>query len=494
MMQEIENEIYKAIELQKAGDEDLAESLLRNILAIDSNNAEALNLMGCIQHKKNNLNPAMEFLLKSVNIKPCKKNYSDLGKVYFDMKNYNDAISCYKNSIKFDVNDYDNWFYLAYSLKEVNKIDESIMAYQMALSLNPKSCNANKNLGNIYFMDKNNPEYTILYYKKLVELQPDNIDAKVCLGVSYLKTKNYAKGWEFFEARLQKKLGLFIRTTMPGSPLLEKPTWNGEPIDDKIIYVYYEGGHGDTIMFARFLKILAKRCRKVLFRPQVESYNLFKENLPEIDVLGEDRDDSKIEFDVHIPLMSLPNRLCVSTDNDIILKDGYIVSNEEKINLYKTKYFNNNKLKVGIKWAGNITFDSNRQIDLYNFTELFGIDGVQFYSLQNDRANNEVSTMQKYNVVDLGQTFNDFSDTAAAIENLDLIICNDTSVAHLAGAMGKTCWILLPFVQDWRWSTDLSKCSWYDSAVLFKQDESRCWESVFKDVREKLIHSLLRKI
>ena len=168
--------------------------------------------------------------------------------------------------------------------------------------------------------------------------------------------------------------------------------------------------------------------------------------------------------------------------------DGYIKPNPTNIDYYKNRYFDNDKFKIGIKWQGNTFYDKERVLSVNDFFRLFEIENTQFYSCQTFEGAEEFEKIkEKYNVIDLGKTFSNFSDTAGAIENLDLIICNDTSLAHLAGAMKKNCWILLPHVYNWRWHYDLSKCDWYDTIRLFRQPQNGDWNNVFDIVYSELI-------
>lgn len=193
-----------------------------------------------------------------------------------------------------------------------------------------------------------------------------------------------------------------------------------------------------------------------------------------------------VVFDVHIPLISIPHALKHFSE-EIPLSEGYLKANLEKTKAFKEKYFNNDKLKIGFKWMGNTVYDMTRVINIESFYKLFELPNTQFYSLQKGEGIQEFAKIPKeYNVIDLSEEFNDFGDTAAAVENLDLVICNDTSVAHLAAAMGKPTWILLPFVQNWRWHTDISYSPWYKSVKLFKQSEPNNWEDVFEQVYAEL--------
>ena len=184
--------------------------------------------------------------------------------------------------------------------------------------------------------------------------------------------------------------------------------------------------------------------------------------------------------------MSLPYALKLNSEK-IPFDEGFLKANPEKVKESKTNYFNNNKFKIGIKWLGNPSIGLSRIIPIESFYKLFDLPNTQFYSVQTDDGVEELQKLpDNYELFDLGKTFNDFSDTAAAIENLDLIICNDTSIAHLAGAMGKPCWILLPSLYNWRWHTDISFSPWYKSVRIFKQNEADNWDEVFERVYDSL--------
>ena len=155
------------------------------------------------------------------------------------------------------------------------------------------------------------------------------------------------------------------------------------------------------------------------------------------------------------------------------------------------EFFDNDKFKIGIKWQGNPYYDRNRIVPIEAFYKLFDLPNIQIYSLQKGSGIEELDKLtDKNKIIDLGNSFNDFADTSAAIANCDLIICNDTSVAHLVGALGKPCWVLLPFVSNWRWHNDFTYSPWYDSVKFFKQSELDNWngviESVYKELKNKL--------
>ena len=140
-----------------------------------------------------------------------------------------------------------------------------------------------------------------------------------------------------------------------------------------------------------------------------------------------------------------------------------------------------------VKWQGSTYYENNRVISIESFFKLFERNDCQFYSAQTFEGTEELEKAKDYNLIDIGKTFENFDDTAAAVENCDLVICNDTSLAHLAAAMGKPVWIVLPYTYNWRWHLDLSKCDWYDGVKLFRQKSVGDWSEVFEDIYSKLL-------
>lgn len=403
-----------------------------------------------------------------------------------------EVITVLRKAIEVEPTNVNAWLSLAFALKDTQQIDEAIIAYSKAIELNSEAYFIYKELADIYYLIKNEPETTLEYYKKYLEYDQKNSDAKGCLGLSYLKTKNYKEGWKYFEYRPHKERSFSARASASNDFIKTKPIWQGEDIKDKTIYVYYEAGYGDTMMFARYLPLLKNKCARIIFKPEGNCTGLFKNSIPGIEILSKNDSEYDLKYDVHAPIMSLPYLLKLNLEKDIPFANGYLKSDVEKFKNYKRKYFNNNLFKIGINWQGSTTFDSSRKIKLESFYKLFELPNIKFYSLQKDYGIEQLKDASKYDIVDLGATFKDFSDTAAAIENLDLVISNDTSVAHLAGALNKQCWILLPFVQDWRWSTDLSYCPWYKSVKLFKQNTAGNWNEVIDKVYKELAN-LCRK-
>ena len=303
-----------------------------------------------------------------------------------------------------------------------------------------------------------------------------------------MQTKNYEKGLEYFEARLCRQSSIVSQQKTYPNLMKEKPIWRGEDLKDKVLYTYYEAGFGDVLMFYRYVPILTSMAKKVIIKPQKELASLFRENSYGAEILEIFDFEKEMHFDYHIPFLSVPFVLgCKNEEMFIHHDDGYLKANPAKVNYYNERFCQNDKYKIGIKWQGNTYYDKERVLNVEDFLRLFELPNVQFYSFQTFDGSEEIEKIKdKYDIIDLGSTFSNFSDTAGAIENMDLIISNDTSLVHLAGAMKKQCWVLLPHVYNWRWHTDLSVCDWYDSVKIFRQSESENWDNVFDSVESEL--------
>ena len=252
-------------------------------------------------------------------------------------------------------------------------------------------------------------------------------------------------------------------------------------MNGKSILIYAEQGFGDTIQFVRYIDLLPDANTIIIVVCQPELKTLFK-SINRIDTLvtkGEDIPDS----DVHVPLLSLPYMFNTTLDT-IPARIPYLYLNPEADSVFHLD--DSHDLKIGIVWAGRPTHanDNNRSIDLKWFKCLLDIRNCEFFSLQVGERREDIKQHGCHHTIkDLGEQFTDFHHTASAILQLDLVISVDTAVAHLAGALGKAVWTLLPFVPDWRWMLDRSDSPWYPSMTLFRQKETGDWRPVFEQLR-----------
>ena len=486
-------EIYnRAFELHKSGKLDEAEKLYLEIIEQDSQNAEVLNLLGMIYLQKFQLNRAEEYILKAISISPNKYFFENLAKVYLEKEDSEKAVELYTELLKVTPDNFDYLFNMASAYKRAKNTEKAIECYKKAVKVNPKSPDAYFNLGNIYDYEGDTEE-SIKYYKKALELMPDDLETNYFTGLAYFKNRDYKNGLKFFESRLCKQSALVTQLNTYPNLVRKAPVWEGEDIKDKTLYTYYEAGFGDVLMFVRYLPLLKERCKKLIFKPQAPLVELLEYNFPDIEIMKYFSDDKHFDFDYHIPFLSVPYVLGLDEEKDMFVgKSGYLKANPEIVKKYKEEYFNNDKFKIGIKWRGNTHYEMDRVIEIESFTKLFDIPNTQFYSFQTFEGAEDLNrVINDYNIIDIGKTVKNFADTAGALENLDLVICNDTSLVHLAGAMTKPCWVLLPYYYNWRWHKDLTKCDWYDTVKLYRQKEWGNWDEIFERIHEDLVGGII---
>ncbi len=387
-------------------------------------------------------------------------------------------------SFMLDTNKILELFNTALAHKNKGEFEKAAYYYEEVLKITDKLPEVYFNLAFVY-IDLDRQEEAIRCLNKFTELEPNDTEGLFFLGSAYFKTKDYKSGFPYFEYRISRTHAIQTQQKLYGNLFDKIPFWCGEDLTDKTIYVYYEAGLGDTLMYFRYLKLLEKRCKKVYFKPQIPLLSLFAENRSKSKIIMRFKETMAAECDYQCPIMSLPYYLELDNNTIFYGNEGFLKPVPKKVQWYKEKYFNNDKLKIGIKWQGNTLIGGERAITANSFAKIFELPNTQIYSVQVMDGSEQIKMLQdKYNLIDLGSTFKDFSDTAGAMENLDIVICNDTSVAHLAGAMGKKCYVILPKIYDWRWHTDISKCDWYNSIKLFRQKTT--WEEVIGRIYEDI--------
>jgi Flp pilus assembly protein TadD len=313
--------------------------------------------------------------------------------------------------------------------------------------------------------------------REVLEHFDTHLDARLALARLLLLKGDYAAGWAAYEWRR----GL-MAAAMPRFP---GPEWDGAPTPGKTLLVYSEQGLGDTIQFLRFIPLLSARGIKVILLVRKDLKRLCQCLTPYAKICSSDR--SLPAFDSHIPLMSLPLRLGIDQD-DIPGEVPYLrVTPSAKLRLRVPL---GKQLKVGLVWAGQPTqgYDRLRSIGLEPLLPLAAIPDVSIYSLQiGKRAEDLRALANPPPIEDLSPILKDMADTAKIIMQLDLVVTIDTSVAHLAGALGKPVWVMLSFAPDWRWMLNSDAMPWYPTMRLFRQTAPLRWEGVVDRIAKELL-------
>ena len=475
----------EAFSKHKQGKLTDAENLYKKILEEEPKNADVWNLLGLLYSQINDFSKAEEYIKKALELNPRLYYLENLARIYLDGEKYETASNLYADIVKHSPK-YENYFNLAMSYKGAHQWEKAKEAYYKSLEINPKGYESYFNLAYLA-MNDNNPQEAINCYNKALAINPEDWESMYFLALAQMQTKDYEHGLKSFEARLCRQSAILSQEKIYPNLMKSQPLWQGEDLKDKVLFTYYEAGYGDMLMLYRFMPKLTQMCKKVIIKPQKELAPLFRENSYGAEVIEIFDFEKQIYFDYHIPFLSVPYVLGCKAEDMFIHHEGYLKANPAKINYYKEKFCKNDKFKIGIKWQGNTHYDRERVIDVKDFYPLFELPNTQFYSFQTLDGSEEIEKLKKkIDIVNLGETFSNFSDTAGAIENMDLIISNDTSLVHLAGALNKQCWVLLPYIYNWRWHTDLSKCDWYDSVKIYRQKDHGDWNSVFTKVKKDL--------
>lgn len=396
--------------------------------------------------------------------------------------NYIEAIEYYKKYVEIDPKSvimYNRIGHLYEKIDEWEYLTEQIKYFEKAIAIDSKYSLTLRNLAFVYFKASRYQE-SFECFDKLLKNNPLT-DDYVAYACRKIQVGDFEEGWKYYEYRFLKTCGI------TEYPEINKPKWAGQNIDNETLLVQCEQGFGDSIQFLRYLELVKPLVNKIIFRVQNELVDLFKLNVDNIEIVGMSNDIRELSFDYHIPLMSLPYVLNARIDN-IPMSKGYIKADKNKEDYYRKEFFDNNCLKIGITWKGMIVGNKRRNIPLRCFYDLTGLKNVKIYSFQKDFSPSEMEHVpQGVEIINLGKTFKDFSDTAAAMSNIDLFVTSDNSVFNLAGAMGKKTFVLLNKLSEWRWFLDEDTTPWYDSVKIFKkQNENDAWSLLMQRVMRTL--------
>lgn len=414
--------------------------------------------------------------------------FNNIGAHYFAERNYDKAIPNFKKAYELNPKDYLTLHNLGNAYIKNNDIQNAYKAFQEVIKLNPKYAMGYNSIGNCYLRSYN-LQKAYEYYNKTLEIEPEHNYARLNLGMILLMHKDFKKGWPLYEWRTKTNRNRHAEVMPP-----EEFRWKGQPLTNKTLYVYYEQGFGDTVNFIRFLPELEKLGARVIFKSQTPLVDLLQANY-NFEIVDNAVPDEEIQYDYHVSLLSLPGLLNV-TDKTIPCKDKYLSANPEKGQYYKETYFNTDKLKVGLFWQGSKTFggDHDRSIPLQKFLKLAELEGLAFYSFQKGYGEEQLDTIpQDVTITNLGNTFDSFADTAAALQNIDILVTADSAVGHIAGALGKKVLLLLCYIPDWRWFNETEQAPWYNNTRIVKQTKPQEWDDVFERVQDYFKSHLLNK-
>ena len=474
----------KAQELLDSGNTQEGIEILKRIFPYFENNPNFLNILGTACLRVNENEEGIKLLKRANSLNPTNTSILfNLGKAFVDLK---DFVNAKKYLILVKKLEPENILFLNYLgmvLVQFNKFDEAHNLFLKAAKINPNYFYSHYNIGLLLHKKKDylNADKS---YDKAIAANPSHYQSLWGKALIKLMLGEYKKGWELYEIRLKNE-----EINREYKLYDASKTWRGDkPIQGKTLLIYGEQGFGDVIQFSRYIPLLASYNSKLILYVKKQLVSLLQTLGTDITVIG--MDSSVPNHDFNCPLMSLP--LVFKTDlTNIPNKVPYLSASKTKEMFWKKKMGETNNIRVGVVFSGSKTYnyDSSRSIGLEQFkNSLEGINSVEFHSLMVDYKNDDKELIESSDFLTLhDKELNNFSDTAALINSLDLVISVDTAVAHLAGALNKQVWILVPFLPDFRWMEKISHSIWYPSAKIFRQKNKDDWNQPLKKIKLALV-------
>lgn len=363
------------------------------------------------------------------------------------------------------------------SLDRLGRLDEVLACLDRALALEPARCDVMVNRASVLLQQVRVSE-AIAAARAGLQEHPDNADLHWTLAIGLLLLGDYRQGWVESEWRMRS---VAFRNKVLD---LQQPLWRGESLEGKTIFLHAEQGFGDNIQFVRFVPQVARMAQSVLLLITEALEPLVAGTLPpNCRLLPQHSVLPAIDY--HCPLMSLPASLGTTVDT-IPAEVPYLHADPAAVHAWGER-LDTGCLNVGIAWCGNPGHanDHNRSMSLATFRTL-NVPGCRFVTVQPQLRDGDREQLAEWGVFDLGSGLRDFADTAALMQALDLVITVDTSVAHLAGALGRPVWVLLAYMPDWRWMVERADSPWYPTARLYRQPAAGEWSTVLARVRADL--------
>ena len=449
-MATVEQELIRGWNIHQQRKYDEAESIYRNVIAQVPNNAAAWCYLGIALHDRRRFSESIEAYRKALKLQP----------------EFPIALNNLGNSLRY-----------------TSEIDEADRCFAEAIRQKPDYFNAFKNRGTLHVWN-GEIERGLHWYEQASKIEPNDAELHRNLGVIYLLQGRFEEGWR--EYRWRWRVGDLHR------PNLSAPVWDGRHIEGKSLLLTVEQGLGDTLNFVRFARYLRERGAKTLVHCQAPLLALLQQS-PDLGHMYPNTLPIEAHIHAHCSLLDVADLLNINAEN-IPTYTNYIQPSQHLVRYWSQMLpKQGDKKRIGIAWQGNPDHQADvfRSIPLKQFETLAELPNVELYSLQRGHGAEQMSNWRGAQPLkqfgdNIDKSSGAFTDTAAIMQQLDLVITSDTSIAHLAGAIGVPTWIALNYIPDWRWLLGRSDSPWYPSVRLFRQPKTGDWTSVFNSIKQEL--------
>lgn len=504
--------LQRAVSAYQSGNADEAESLCALILEADPRHIDAVNLLGALAMRRGDAAAALEHFTRAAQLQPrFAEAHSNRGVALQEMKRWDEALACYRRALEIDpmhvdalynrgvalsalerrneaLESFDRvlrvrpdyaraWNNRGNLLQELDRWPEALQSYERALQLRPNHPELLMNRG-IALLELSRPREALASFERAAALDPQFAEAQWCRSMMLLGLGDYAHGYRLYEWRWKKK---------DPQPLRDFPVpfWTGEAdVRGRTILLHADEGLGDAIHMSRYVPLVEARGAGVILEVYPPLVRILSSLSPTIRMVA--RDDALPPFDLHCPLGSLPRAF--GTTLETIPREPYLHAAPDAVAAWAARLGRRNRPRIGIAWSGNPSHvrDRERSLAFERLSTLLE-ESVEFHCLQKEIRPADREAIAKDGRLHVWkEELGDFADTAALIANMDVVVSVDTSVAHLAAALGKPTWILLAKISDYRWLLDRTDSPWYPSARLFRQPSRGDWGPVIDEARAAL--------
>jgi tetratricopeptide (TPR) repeat protein len=490
-LRRVKGRTLDAARLSQEGNAHLAAGRVPEALAAQQKAAALWPDSGAIQCNLGNalqaagrMDEAAAALRRAVQLEPqIPEIHNNLGALLVQKGQPDEAVASLERALRLRPGYVDATYNLGNALAALERRDEAEAAFRRAAPQHP---GARRNLavaanqrGN-RLVAANRVGEALAAYREALAADPADPDIRYNEALALLVSGDLAGGWTHYERRFECR-------GRKGPRAFAFPRWDGRaPLAGKAIFLFAEQGLGDTLQFARYLPLLAAQGAAVHLEAQPALHALLRTSFPELRMLT-GKGDPVPAADYHLPLLSVPGALG-TTLATIPAPPRYLRPPPERTRRWRGRLGAEARPRVGLVWSGAAGHqnDRNRSIAFGALARSLPTEGVRYYSLQKEIRAGDEEAVRAFAVDALGPELADFADTAAAADEMDLIVSVDTSVAHLAAGLGRPTWILLPYSPDWRWLLDREDSPWYPSARLLRQPEPNRWEPVLERVSREL--------
>lgn len=442
----------------------------RRVIALVPDNVAALRLLGLVLHEARYLHEAAEIYRQTFALDPTDHMIAtNLGACLSELGAIDEALAACEHALLLKPDHAPAYTNLGIIFEKQERAADAVAAHRCAVGADPLYAKGHANLA-VALRNAGEIDEALAVSARAVALDPEQSLAQYNHAHFLLMNGHFAEGFEAYRWRRKCK------TLSDGDPSFSEPEWQGEPREGRTLLLFAEYGLGDALHFVRYLPMVSAKGGRIILQVQPALASLLRQ-LPDVTVIP--RGEALPPFDLQLPLMSLP-RLFGTTLDNLPADVPYLHPDSEKLLRWRAALGGGTRLKVGVVWAGNPRHKGDRQRSLSAEALLprLVMPGVQLYSLQKEPREEDAVVLAALgdDVIDLAPALGDFADTAAAVAALDLVIAVDTSVAHLAGALGHPVWMLTPYALDWRWLRDREDSPWYPTMRLFRQRSPREWD------------------